>query len=70
MNGFELERRLRRLGRHKGAPVRYEAHGKGSHGRVYFGDRFATLKDRRKEIGKGLLSAICRQLGISPEDLS
>lgn len=70
MNGFELERRLKRLGRHQGVTVRYEAHGKGSHGRIYFGTRFATLKDRRKEIGKGLLSAICRQLGIPPQDLS
>ena len=43
--------------------------GKGSHARVYFGDRFATIKDRRKELPKGLLRTMCRQLGIEPEDL-
>jgi mRNA interferase HicA len=49
--------------------VRFEPHGKGSHGRLYYGDRFATLKDRKKEIGKGLLKAMCPQLGIHPDDL-
>ena len=43
--------------------------GKGSHARVYFGNRFAAMKDRRKELPKGLLRAMCRQLGIKPEDL-
>jgi hypothetical protein len=28
-----------------------------------------TLKDRRKEIGTGLLRAMLRQLGLSPRDL-
>jgi mRNA interferase HicA len=43
--------------------------GYRSHGRLYYGDRFTTLKDRRKEIGKGLLKAMCTQLGIAPEKL-
>jgi mRNA interferase HicA len=42
--------------------------GYRSHGRLYYGDRFTTLKDRRKEIGKGLLKAMCTQLGIAPEE--
>lgn len=44
-------------------------HGKGSHGRLYYGERFATLKDRRKEIGPGLLKAILDQLGLRRSDL-
>jgi mRNA interferase HicA len=44
-------------------------HGKGSHGRLYFGDRFTTLKDRRKEIGPGLLKAMLDQLGLARADL-
>jgi len=40
-----------------------------SHGRVYFGGRFTAIKDRRKELPKGLLRAMCRQLGIDPRDL-
>lgn len=55
MNGREFEKRVMRLGRRTGTEVRYEAHGKGSHGRLYYGDRFATLKARKQEIGKGLL---------------
>ncbi len=43
--------------------------GKGSHGRLYYGERFTTLKDRKKEIGPGLLKAMLDQLGLSREDL-
>ena len=49
--------------------VRFYLHGKGSHGRLYYGERFTTLKDRKKEIGRGLLKAMCSQLGISPDEL-
>ena len=70
MTGNEFVRRIRRLGRERGVAVRFEPRpGKGSHGRLYFGDRFTTLKDRRKEIGQGLLSAMVRQLGLSREDV-
>jgi mRNA interferase HicA len=44
-------------------------HGKGSHGRLYYGERFTTLKDRRKEIGPGLLKAMLDQLGLTRKDL-
>ncbi len=44
-------------------------HGKGSHGRLYFGPRFTTLKDRKKEIGPGLLNAMLTQLGLARADL-
>jgi hypothetical protein len=43
--------------------------GKGSHGRLYYGDEFTTLKDRRKEIGRDLLSKMCRDLQIDPHEL-
>jgi hypothetical protein len=41
--------------------------GKGSHGRLYFGD--TTLKDRKKEIGRDLLAKMCADLKIDPHDL-
>ena len=69
MNGHDFERRVKRLGRRTGKTVRFEPHGKGSHGRLYYGDRFTTLKDRKKELGKGLLKAMCIQLGIHPDEL-
>jgi len=43
--------------------------GAGSPGTVYLGERFAVVKDRKKEIGPGLLSDMCPQLGIRKEDL-
>ena len=70
MTGSEFLRRVRRLGRERGVAVRFEPRkGKGSHGRLHYGDRFATVKDLRKEIGQGLPAAMARQLGISREDL-
>jgi len=70
MNGAEFERKVRRLGRRRGVYVGFDpAHGKGSHGRLYYGARFATLKDRRKEIGPGLLKAMLDQLGLERSDL-
>ena len=69
MTGDEFVRRVRRLGRGRGVAVRFEARpGKGSHGRLYFGVRFATVKDRCKEIGAMLLAAMLRQLGLKRED--
>ena len=71
VNGNEFLRRLARIGRTRGGDVRIdEERGKGSHTTVYFGDRFTVIKDRRKEIGRGLLHAMLRQLGLSERDLS
>lgn len=70
MNGNEFLRRLRRIAEAEGWEVRLdERHGKGSHARLFVGHRFTTLKDRRKEIGDGLLTAMCRQLGVDPQRL-
>ena len=70
MNGREFERYIRRLGRRRGISVSFDrSHGKGSHGRLYCGDRFTTLKDRKKEIGPGLLKAMLDQLGVTKADL-
>ena len=70
VTGHELERSIRRLGRNRGVAVSYDrGPDKGSHGRLYDGDRFTTLKDRRKEIGPSLLSAMLHQLGLTRRDL-
>jgi len=70
MTADEFYRRVKKLGRRRGVDVRLEQHGKGSHRRLYYGGRFTTLKDGRKEIGPGLLKEMCRQLGIDPNDLT
>lgn len=70
MNGHEFERKVRKLGRARRVAVSFDAgRGKGSHGRLYYGERFTTLKDRKKEIGPGLLSAMVDQLGLRKDDL-
>ena len=70
MTGHEFERRIRRLGRKRGVAVSFDGrHGKGSHGRLYYGNRFTTLKDRKKELGPGLLNAMLSQLGLTKAEL-
>ncbi|MCZ2153673.1 MAG: hypothetical protein LC114_07200 [Bryobacterales bacterium] len=70
MTGAEFERRVRQLARSRKASCRFVASkGKGSHGRLYLGDDFTTLKDRKKEIGQGLLAKMCSDLKIDPHDL-
>ena len=70
MNGAELMRKLKRLARQRGIAFEYEARsGKGSHGRLLFGDRLTTMKDPKKEIGPGLLHDMLKQLGLDRSDL-
>ncbi len=70
LTGNEFLRRLRRLARARGIEVRIdEERGKGSHATLYFGERFTTIKDARKEIRPGLLHAMLRQLGLTERDL-
>lgn len=70
MKGAEFERRIRKLARSSKVTCQFVADkGKGSHGRLYFGDEFTTLKDRKKGIGPDLLAKMCRDLKIDPHDL-
>ncbi|BBK39017.1 hypothetical protein STAQ_40950 [Allostella sp. ATCC 35155] len=70
MNGNEFIRRLRVLAKADGVPVDLdEAHGKGSHATLTYGSRRTTIKDRRKELGLGLMRKMCRDLGIDPNRL-
>ena len=70
MTGREFVRRVRRLGRSRGVPVRLDKRrGKGSHGTLHYGERFTTIKDRKKELSAGLLANMVTQLGLSKEDI-
>jgi mRNA interferase HicA len=70
MKGAEFERRIRKLARRRKVACQFLADkGKGSHGRLYFGEEYTTLKDRKKEIGRDLLAKMCRDLKIDPHDL-
>jgi mRNA interferase HicA len=70
MNGNEFIKKTRRIARKQGLSFSFvKGDGKGSHGALYLGDKRTTLKDRKKEIGPGLLGAMCKQLGIDRRDL-
>lgn len=70
MKGADFLRRIRKLGRERTVPVRFDArHGKGSHERLFYGERFTTVKDRRKQIDEGLLKEMLRQLGLTKADI-
>lgn len=69
MTGNEFIRRVRKIGRERGVTVRLATErGKGSHSTLYFGDRFTVVKDKRKELGAGLQSAMIRQIGLDKSD--
>lgn len=70
VRGSEFLRRAKAIARRRG--LKYEwvpERGAGSHGTLYVGDRFTVVKDLKKELGPGLLSAMCKQLGIRKGDI-
>ena len=70
MNAGDFVDSIKKLGKRRGVEVAFENHhGKGSHGTLWYGDRKTTVKQLRKEIGKGLLAAMLRQLGLTIDDL-
>jgi len=70
MNVDAFIRAIRKLAKTEGVEVRLEKrHGKGSHGTLYYGDKKTTVKDRKKEIGPGLLNAMLKQLGLTKKDI-
>ncbi|MYB20090.1 MAG: hypothetical protein F4Y16_14070 [Holophagales bacterium] len=69
MNGRQFIGRVRRWARGRNLEVRFVAsEGAGSHGTLYAGRRKTTVKDRKKGIGKGLLSKMLADLGIDRND--
>ena len=69
MNGRQFITRVRRWAKSRGLEVRFLAsEGPGSHGTLHVGRRKTTVKDRRKEIGKGLLAKMLADLEIERDD--
>ncbi|HNW33669.1 MAG TPA: hypothetical protein PKM25_01975 [Candidatus Ozemobacteraceae bacterium] len=56
MNGSELFKRLKKLGKERGVSV-------------YYGSRRTSMKDRTKEIGEGLLRSMLADLGLTKRDI-
>lgn len=69
MNGNELIKKLKKYAKAQDLAFDLEeGHGKGSHGRIYLGSGFTTIKDRKKEIGEGLLRKMLKDLGVDRAD--
>lgn len=69
MNGRQFITRVRRWARTRNLEVHFVAsEGPGSHGTLYLGNRKTTVKDRKKEIGKGLLGKMLGDLGIEKSE--
>jgi mRNA interferase HicA len=70
MTAGEFIRGIQALGASRGITVRFDrTRGKGSHGTLYYGDRFTVVKDRRKECGPGLIGKMLADLGLTRRDL-
>ena len=66
IKGREFVKRVSEPGAERAIPVRVEPkRGKGSHVTLYYGPLKTVVKDLRKEVAPGLLSAMIRQLGLS-----
>lgn len=51
-------------------PVEFKSRrGKGSHGTLFVGERFAIIPDPKRELKKGTLAAILRQLDMDRSEL-
>ena len=67
MNSRAFIRKVRRHARRHNLAFRFDARkGKGSHGRLYLGEKLTTVK--YGTISPGLASKMLRDLGIDPED--
>jgi mRNA interferase HicA len=70
VKGAEFKRKVQKLANCQDVPCTWNpAIGKGSHGRITFGDKSTTLKDLKKEIGRVCWPRWLKQLGIDPNEL-
>lgn len=71
MKASEFKRKVAKLAKKNGVAFGWDpGHGKGSHGALSYGANSTTLKDLKKELGIGLLKAMCADLGIEVKDLN
>jgi ribosomal protein L21E len=68
-NVNEFLKALKKYARRNGVAVHVDySAGRGSHGRLYYGARFTTIKARNKKLGVGLQVKMLKDLNIDPND--
>ena len=70
MNGNEFLKKLRKIAKERDIRLEFvRERGKGCHGTLCLGDRRTIMKDRKKEIGPGLLGKMLANLGLDKSDI-
>jgi mRNA interferase HicA len=70
MKGSEFLRKIKKLGEAKGIRVELnQRRGKGSHGTLFFGERFTIICNLKDELKIGTFKAMLKQLGIKEDEL-
>ena len=68
MNGREFIAKARKWAKAEGVEVRFApSEGPGSHGTLHAGRCKTTVKDRKKQLGKGLVGKMLADLGIDKD---
>jgi len=69
LKAAEFIRRARRFSKRSNLEFQYDPRRwKGSHGRIFVGDRLTAIKSGNKNIGIGLLRKMLKDLKIDPKD--
>ena len=69
MKTTEFVRRARRYSKRTDLEFQYDLRKrKGSHGRIFVGDRLTAIKSGNKNIGIGLLRKMLKDLKIDPKE--
>lgn len=70
MKGSEFIREVQRMAKDRGLTCRVdEKRGKGSHVTLYLGDQLTIVRNPKDELKTGTLHAMCKQLGITRDEL-
>ena len=70
VNGRQFIRKVRKAGRNAGVQVSFDqSRGKGSHGTLWYGDKFTVVSAHTTDIGPGLLHDMLRDLGLTRDDI-
>ena len=68
MKGNEFIRKIKKLGRKNNVVVKLAMRrGRGSHGSLFYGERFTIIRDAKDELKTGTLHAMLDQLGLKLE---
>jgi len=71
VKGNEFIRKIKKLGRKNNIFVEFIIQrGKGSHGTLYYGEKFTIVRNSKDELKTGTLHGMLNQLGLKLDDLS